>query len=66
MSHLVIRQSSCLEETNTGDDDLSDWQKDNMDYAKLMIKSSDKVENRLNNLYKVRKAHQMGYSLGHA
>ena len=45
----MIRQSSCLEETNT-DDDLSDWQKDNMDYAKLMNQSSDKVNNRLNNL----------------
>ena len=53
----MIRESSCLEETNSADDDdLSDWQKDTMDYAKMMIESSNKVDNRLVNLYKVRKA----------
>ena len=35
MSQLVIRESSNLEETSS-DSELSDWQRDNMDYAKNM------------------------------
>ena len=35
-----------------------------MKFAEKMTKSDDKVDNRLINLYRVRKAHQMGIHLG--
>ena len=38
MSQLVIRESSNLDETSE-DSELSDWQRDNMDYAKAMTES---------------------------
>ena len=59
MSQLVIRESSNLDETSE-DAELSDWQRDNMDYAKAMTESQNLVDQRLISLYKTRKAHQMG------
>ena len=57
MSQLVIRESSNLEETSS-DDELSDLQgKDTMDYAKNMTLSDNKIDERLINLYRIRKAH---------
>ena len=55
MSQLVIRESSNLEETSD-DSELSDWQQDNMDYAKALAESRNKVDERLINLYRIRKA----------
>ena len=49
---MVIRESSNLDETSS-DSELSDWQKDNMDYANRMVQSSSKVDNRLINLYRL-------------
>lgn len=43
MSQLTIRESSNLDETSS-DADLSDWQRDNMDYAKRMALSSNKTD----------------------
>jgi hypothetical protein len=63
MSQMVIRESSNLDETSS-DSELSDWQRDNMDYAKNMTMSVDKVDERLINIYRIRKAHQMGIHLG--
>ena len=63
MSQLVIRESSNLDETSE-DAELSDWQRDNMDYAKAMTESQNLVDQRLISLYKIRKAHQTGKSLG--
>lgn len=40
---MVIRESSNLEETSS-DDELSDWGRDRMDYAKVMVESPDKVD----------------------
>ena len=59
----MIRESSNLEETSS-DSELSDWQRDNMDYAKAMTESQNLVDQRLISLYKTRKAHQMGQRLG--
>lgn len=56
MSQLVIRESSNLDETSSNND-LSDWQRDDMIYVKRMMKSSNKTDQRLLKLYKVRKAH---------
>lgn len=55
MSQLVIRESSNLDETSD-DSELSDWQQDNMDYAKALAESRNKVDERLINLYRIRKA----------
>ena len=63
LSQLIIRESSNLEETSS-DQELSDWQRDNMTYAERMTKSDNKVDNRLINLYRIRKAHQTGIRLG--
>ena len=38
ISQLVIRESSDLDETSS-DRELSDWQRDKMDYAKQMASS---------------------------
>ena len=56
MSQMVIRESSNLEETST-DNELSDWQRDNMEYVKKMTESNNKVDLKLLNLYRIRKAH---------
>lgn len=63
MSQLVIRESSNLEETSQ-DSELSDWQVDNMDYAKRMVQSSNKVDERLINLYRLKIANHLGIHIG--
>ena len=60
MSQLNIRESSNFEETSA-DSELSDWQKDNMDYAEKMTASTKLVDKRLINLYIMMKARQMGH-----
>ena len=59
----MIRESSNLEETSS-DNELSDWQRDNMDYAKVMIESENKVDQRLLNVYRIRKAQQHNINFG--
>lgn len=63
MSQMVIRESSNLEETSL-DSGLSDWQVDNMDYATRMVQSSNKVDERLINLYRLKLADQLGIHIG--
>ena len=63
MSQLIIRESSNLEETSD-DSDLSDWQRDDMTHMQEMFTSSNKVDQRFIDLYKVRKAHQLGVKIG--
>ena len=63
MSQMVIRESDNLDETSS-DDELSDWQQDDMVYIKRMIKSPNETSKRLLNLYKVRQAHNAGVNLG--
>ena len=63
MSQLVIRESSNLEETSS-DADLSDWNRDNMDYAKRMALSSNQTDQKFISLYRIRKAHEAGIYLG--
>ena len=53
---MIIRESSNLEETSS-DDDLSDWQRDKMDLAEIMVKSDNRVDQRLIDIYRIRKAH---------
>ena len=52
-----------MEETSQ-DEELSDWQRDNMAYAKQMASSIDKVDERFINLYRIKRAHQMGLHIG--
>ena len=56
ISQLVIRESSDLDETSS-DRELSDWQRDEMDYAKRMAQSSNIIDKRLIGIYRLRKAH---------
>lgn len=64
MSQLMIRESSNLEETSS-DAELSDWGNDDMHYVKRMFESSNKVDKRFIDMYKIRKAHQLGIHFGH-
>ena len=52
-----------MEETSS-DDDLSDWQRDKMDLAEIMVKSDNRVDQRMIDIYRIRKAHQLGINLG--
>ena len=63
MSQLIIRESSNLEETSD-DTELSDWGRDDMHHMKDLFNSSNKVDQRFIDLYKVRKAHQLGVKIG--
>ena len=55
MSQMTIQESHFEDETSE-DEELSDWQKDNMDYAGKMMASTNKVDQRLINLYIFKKA----------
>ena len=58
MAQMVVRESS---DTNTSaDDELDDMQKTDTLYVKKMMLSKGKVDNRLINLYKLRKADKTG------
>jgi len=63
MSQLILRESSNMDETSS-DDELSDWQRDDMIYVKRMMQSSNKTDQRLIKLYKVQKANKDGIHLG--
>ena len=63
MSQMIIRESSNLEETSD-DKDLSDWEREDMRNMQHMFTSSNKVDQRFIDLYKVRKAHQLGVKIG--
>ena len=63
MSQLVLRESSNLDETSS-DTEHSDWQKDNMDYATMLFQSEDKIDQRFIDLYRVRRARQLGIKVG--
>ena len=52
-----------MEETSS-DDDLSDWQRDKMDFAEIMVESENRVDQRLIDIYRIRKAHQIGINFG--
>ena len=52
-----------MEETSS-DAELSDWQKDTMDYAKRMVQSPNKVDQRFMSLYKIRRAEMFGIHIG--
>ena len=64
MSQMVIRESDNLDKTSS-DNQLSDWQRDDMVYVKHMMKSPNETSKRLLNLYKVRQAHDAGVNLGY-
>ena len=64
MSQMVIRESDNLEETSS-ENELSDWQRDDMVYVKRMMRSPNELSKRLLNLYKVRQAHNAGVNLGY-
>lgn len=60
MSQLVIHESSNLEETSS-DREINAL--DTMHYTERMALSSDKTDQKIINLYKIRKAHERGIHL---
>jgi len=63
MSQLVIRDSSNLEETSS-DEELSDWQNDDMAYVKRMMESKNPSDQRLLKLYQVKQANLHDIKIG--
>ena len=59
----MIRDSSNLEETSS-DQELSDWQNDDLAYVKRMIESKNPSDQRLLKLYQVKQASHAGVKLG--
>ena len=60
---MVLQEDSKTDETSC-DDELSDWQRDNMDYAKQIAASRDQVDKRFIDLYLCRKVAQKGARMG--
>ena len=54
MSHMVIRESDNFTQETSSDNELSDWQRDDMIYVKRMITSTSETDKRLLDLYTVR------------
>ena len=52
-----------MEETSS-DNELSDWQRDKMNLAENMVESHNRVDQRLIDIYRIRKAHQIGINFG--
>lgn len=64
MSQIVVRESSDFDATSS-DDELSHLRQNDFNkFIYQMVKSCDRTDQRLVNLYKVRKAHQIKLHLG--
>ena len=64
MAQMIIREDDSQSSNTSPDDELSDWQRDNMDYAEQMANSVDPVDKRFVNLYLLRKADQKNIRFG--
>ena len=61
MSQLVIRESSVSE--TSGDSEINDKRKSDLEYIKKIIHSREKVDKRLLKLYYVRRADRSGVKI---
>ena len=66
MAQMIIREDDSQSSNTSPDDELSDWQRDNMAYAAQMANSVDPVDKRFVNLYLLRKADQKNIRFGFA
>ena len=66
MAQMIIREDDSQSSNTSPDDELSDWQRDNMAYTAQMAKSVDPVDKRFVNLYLLRKADQKDIRFGFA
>ena len=64
MAQMIIREDDSQSSNTSPDDELSDWQRDTMAYAKQMANSQDPIDKRFINLYLVRKADQKNIHFG--
>ena len=64
MSQMIIREDDSDENLTSEDNELSDWRKDNMNYAEKMAASKDQVDKRFINSYIFRKAAQKNIRYG--
>jgi len=60
---MFIRESSNCSVTSS-DEELDDLQRNKLDYVKQMTTSDNVVDNRLINVYKIRKMHEKGQLVG--
>ena len=58
MSQMIVRGDDSQPDFTSSDNELSDWQRDNMNYAEKMARSKNRVDKRFINLYIYRKANQ--------
>ena len=62
---MIIREDDSQTSGGTSsDEELSDWQRDNMNYAQKMATSKDPIDRRFINLYIYRKATQKSIRFG--
>ena len=65
MAQMVIKdKGSNYSEDTSFDDELSDWQRDSMNYAKQLAASRNPIDKRFIDLYVCRKMEEEGVSLG--
>ena len=57
MSDLVLHESTDMD-VSSSDDELSDFRKEDMEFARNMICSKSLIDRRLLTLYKLDKAHR--------
>ena len=63
MSQMFIRESSDSAHTSN-DDELSDYREESIETFKKMAFSANQVDNRLMNLYTIKKADEQGIHFG--
>ena len=56
-SQPVLRETSCSDNTST-DEELSDWRLEDKEFARGMIRSNDVVDQRMIDIFRIRKLHE--------
>ena len=64
MAQMVLKDEGTNSEETSEDDELSDWQRDSMNYAKQLAASCDPTDKRFVDLYVCRKMAEGGVQLG--
>ena len=64
MAQMVIKDEGTNTEETSFDDELSDWQRDSVNYAKQLAASTNPTDKRFIDLYLCRKMAAEGVSLG--
>ena len=65
VSQIFIREETLKDESSSDNQENEfDWKNDKMKYIRLMSRSKNKVDQRLLNMFKIRKSAQIGIKMG--